>query len=288
MIPPGYTEIVSWSTYASEGAGQMLGLKVFDDNLPSNQYAVIRHDGLRTLTPETVNTFAVEIPVAGGDVIGLNTGNASLALPNGCVFSAPASDTYAFSVNAALNDGEGGTYAPEKLGRVNVSALVEAPPALTFVSPDRGPASGGTPVVIAGHDLTAAKSVTFGGAPAASFSVNSDNALTAVSPPSSASTVDVTVTTAAGTTAKSAADHFTFEPLPPGMSNQGPPAPSCVVPKLRRLGLAAVRRRLTAAHCHLGRITGPRGRRARVKGQSVKPGTVLPSGARVGVRLGVP
>jgi hypothetical protein len=289
VVPPGYTEIASWSTYAAEGAGQLLGLKVFDDHLPSDEYAVIKHDPLRPLTPGVINTFPVEIPVAGGDVIGLDNGNSSLALPNACAFSASPTDAFAFSLNLSLGDGQEGTYKVEKGDRINVSAVVEAPPAANFVSPARGPVSGGTSVIIAGHDLTGAKAVAFGDAPATRFTVDSDDAITAVSPPSSSATgVEVTVTTAAGTTAKSPDVRFTYEPLPPAAAEQVPQkAPSCVVPRLRGRRLAAARRRLRAAHCSAGRVRGRRGPRARVKGQSAKPGTVLPAGTAVNVRLGL-
>jgi hypothetical protein len=274
-VPLGYTEIVSWSTYASEGEGQVLELKVFDDHLPSGQYAVIRHDQPRTLTPSAINTFPVEISVAPGDIIGLDDVNASPELPSGCVFPYEAADTFAFSLNSALGDGEGGTYKVEKLGRVNAIAVVEAPPAVDLIGPSRGPASGGTTVVIAGHDLTAAKRVSFG-----------DGAIAAVSPPSSPRTVDVTVTTAAGTTPKSAPDRFTYDAPSAEVPRGERPTSNCIVPRLHGRLLAAVRRKLKAAHCRPGKITGPRGRRARVRRQSVKPGTVLPSGASVAVRLG--
>src|SRR5207248_594505 len=51
---------------------------------------------------------------------------------------------------------------------------------------------------------------TFGGLDAASFIVNSDTSITAISPPLAASTVDVVVTTPTGTSAVSSSDHFTF------------------------------------------------------------------------------
>jgi hypothetical protein len=79
------------------------------------------------------------------------------------------------------------------------------------VSPNSGPAAGGTSVTITGtgfsNGLTAVK---FGTTPAASFSVVNDTTVTAVSPAHTVSTVDVTVTTASGTSATSALDQFTF------------------------------------------------------------------------------
>jgi S-layer homology domain/IPT/TIG domain len=77
--------------------------------------------------------------------------------------------------------------------------LARAPkaPTVASVSPQGGPASGGTRVTIAGDGFAAATGVSFGGVPAA-FSVKSDTTIVAFAPPASqaAGTVDVTVTAA--------------------------------------------------------------------------------------------
>lgn len=82
-------------------------------------------------------------------------------------------------------------------------------PVLTGVVPNSGPVAGGTSVTIAGKYLTGATAVAFG-ASAASFTVVSDTAVTAVSPAHAAATVDITVTAAGGTSATSPNDQFTF------------------------------------------------------------------------------
>ncbi|MCW2971525.1 MAG: hypothetical protein JWO23_2652 [Solirubrobacterales bacterium] len=56
-------------------------------------------------------------------------------------------------------------------------------PAATSVAPDVGPEAGGTSVTITGSRLAEASAVHFGSAPAASFTVNPDGSITAVSPP---------------------------------------------------------------------------------------------------------
>jgi len=88
------------------------------------------------------------------------------------------------------------------------------PPRVTSISVTVGPATGGTSVNIAGTGFTGATAVHFGGRTAASFIVNSDTSITAVSPAASGGTVDVTVTTAGGTSAASASDQFTFVAAP--------------------------------------------------------------------------
>ena len=83
-------------------------------------------------------------------------------------------------------------------------------PAVTQVEPDRGPTAGGTPVVITGTGFIGATAVKFGSTNATSFTVSSADSITAISPPG-AGTVNVTVSTAAGTSAENVADEFSYE-----------------------------------------------------------------------------
>jgi hypothetical protein len=83
-------------------------------------------------------------------------------------------------------------------------------PTVTGVVPSSGPTAGGTPVTITGTKFTGATAVKFGGNDAASFTVDSDTQIRATSPAGVASVVDVTVTTANGTSASSANDKFTY------------------------------------------------------------------------------
>ena len=85
-----------------------------------------------------------------------------------------------------------------------------APPTITSVSPASGPASGGTSVVITGTNLLSAIAVKFGSTNATGFTVNSATQIIATSPAGAAGTVDITVTTAVGTSATSTADQYTY------------------------------------------------------------------------------
>ncbi|MCE0539203.1 IPT/TIG domain-containing protein, partial [Kineosporia rhizophila] len=71
-------------------------------------------------------------------------------------------------------------------------------PTISAVAPSAGPVAGGTSVTISGSGLTGASAVTFDGTPAASFTVNNDSTITAVTPPGSAGTAVVRVTTVGG------------------------------------------------------------------------------------------
>ena len=89
-----------------------------------------------------------------------------------------------------------------------------AAPTVTGIAPTSGTTGGGTTVIITGTNLTAALAVKFGSANATSYTVNSGTQITATSPAGSAGTVDITVTTAGGTSATSGADQFTYVAAP--------------------------------------------------------------------------
>jgi hypothetical protein len=82
-------------------------------------------------------------------------------------------------------------------------------PTVTGVSPNTGPATGGTSVVITGSGFLGTTSVAFG-ATAVSGSVVSDTTIVVTSPAHASATVSVRVTTPLGTSADTTADNFTF------------------------------------------------------------------------------
>jgi alpha-tubulin suppressor-like RCC1 family protein len=81
-------------------------------------------------------------------------------------------------------------------------------PTVTRIEPEEGPRNGGASVTITGTNLSEATAVRFGSTNATSFTVNSGTSITAIAPPASPSTVDIRVTTPAGTSATSVADQF--------------------------------------------------------------------------------
>jgi hypothetical protein len=109
-------------------------------------------------------------------------------------------------------------------GYLQLAPTFVPPPRLTGLSGTVGPASGGTPVSITGTGFTGATGVAFGSSAAASFTVNSDTSISAVTPAASPGTVDVTVTTPGGQSAMSPTYAFTFVGQPSVSSvspNQG-------------------------------------------------------------------
>jgi hypothetical protein len=117
---------------------------------------------------------------------------------------APAGAVGTVDITVAVPGGSSATSAADQFTYTAASA-----PTVTGVSPNTGTTAGGGTVTITGTNFTGATAVSFGAVAAASFTVNSATSITATAPPESAGTVDVTVTTAGGTSATSAAYHFT-------------------------------------------------------------------------------
>jgi len=88
-------------------------------------------------------------------------------------------------------------------------------PYVTGVSPSSGTNSPLVPVTITGANFTSGAEVDFGGVPATDVTFNSSTSITAGEPAGTASgPVDVTVTTAVGTSTTSPADQFTYDLVP--------------------------------------------------------------------------
>lgn len=125
---------------------------------------------------------------------------------------------FSFFVNVATGDlnGDG---KPELIGcdkgstdNYKVSVLqniMTVTPTITAISPTSGPTTGGTTVTITGTNLTGA-TVKFGSIDATNVTVKSATEITATAPAGTAGKVDITVTTAGGTSTISSADEFTY------------------------------------------------------------------------------
>ena len=99
----------------------------------------------------------------------------------------------------------------------------QAPPTVTGISPAAGPTAGGTVITITGTNLTNATAVTFGSTAATHVTVVNATAVTATAPAHAAGTVDVTITTPGGTSAKSSADQYAYV-APPAVTAVAPAA----------------------------------------------------------------
>ena len=82
------------------------------------------------------------------------------------------------------------------------------------------------------------------------------------------------MTTPGGTSEATSADRFSYK--------------ACVVPKLKGKKLKAAKNALRSAGCTLGRVTGEKGKKAKVLKQKPQPGKVLAPGSKVNVKLVLP
>jgi len=268
VVPPRGVRITSWSTNAAAGQGQMMTMKVLR-LISGSTYEVVGHDGPRALTPGVINTFQTNIAVEPGDVLGNNDDNAATA-PNACVFPAPDSN---LTAEGDLGDRMSAEFFGEPNFRLNLTAVVTSLPGISSINAGSGSIEGGTSTLITGQDLTGASAVNFGSLRAAGFTVDSDGQITAIAPPSATpGAVDVSVTTALGTSPTVVADKFTYT--------------ACVVPKLEGKKLSAIELKLRKGDCKLGRLKGKPTRSAKVTKQSPKPGKVLAPQSRVNVSVG--
>jgi hypothetical protein len=97
------------------------------------------------------------------------------------------------------------------------------PPSIKKLTPNKGPAAGGSSVTIAGANLEGATAVDFGATPAASFVVNSSSSISAVAPEAPAGLVDVRITTPFGVSVIVLSDRYKFLPTITHVSpNSGP------------------------------------------------------------------
>lgn len=112
-------------------------------------------------------------------------------------------------------------FSGEGLGAIAMGRIaLPSPPLLYRISPAQGSETGGTAVAITGERLTGATVVLFGGIPSPSFTVDSGDLITAVSPPHVEGPVDVTVYTQNGGYTYPAG--FTYTEIPPTVTGLSP------------------------------------------------------------------
>lgn len=107
------------------------------------------------------------------------------------------------------------TWMENSTNPVSIQVARFSGPIITGVSPQYGPITGGTSVIITGTGFTGTSAINFGSVPATSFIVHSDLQITAISPAHAVGTADITVISSGLTSATSSTDQFTFQNLPP-------------------------------------------------------------------------
>jgi hypothetical protein len=179
----------------------------------SDQFTYISRPTVSSVAPNT-GTTAGGTPVT---ITGANFTGASAVKFGSTTVSYTVTNATQISATSPAGSGmvdvtvttPGGTSAT---GSGDRFTFVAPPPTVTSVSPTTGPAAGGTPVTITGTNFAGATAVKFGSA-TATYTVNSATQISATSP-AGAGLVDVTVTTAGGTSATGASDQFTYISAP--------------------------------------------------------------------------
>ncbi|MDX6373283.1 MAG: hypothetical protein QOD98_2271, partial [Nocardioidaceae bacterium] len=97
-------------------------------------------------------------------------------------------------------------------------------PSVTRLTPQNGPTTGGTDVVIKGHDLSGVKRVLFGATRATDVRVKSARKLVVRTPAQKAGLVRVRVVTDHGSSKQSGATHFTYVTPTPSLTRVSPAA----------------------------------------------------------------
>jgi len=174
-------------------------------------------------SPTISSISPVAGPTSGGTIVTISGTNltGATAVNFGATNAASFTVNSATSITATAPAGVVGTVdvtATTPVGTSATSASDEftfvAAPTVTGVSPNSGPTGGTTSVVITGTNLSGATAVKFGATNASGYTINSATQITATSPAGAAGTVDITVTTAGGTSATSASDQFTYVAAP--------------------------------------------------------------------------
>ena len=176
-----------------------------------------------TASPSVTTMTHSSGPIAGGTVVtfkGTNLSDAYAVNFGGVGASkVTATDTEISATTAAT--GTGGTVNVTVVfsgGAASISGgeFTYIAPAVTVVSPIRGPQHGGTPVTITGTDLGNATSVMFGGTPVVPTSVT-DTQVVAISPLGQVhGTVDIQIQTPSGLTPIVPVDKFAY--IPPAIT----------------------------------------------------------------------
>ncbi|WP_263358142.1 IPT/TIG domain-containing protein [Acidicapsa ligni] len=216
--------------------------------VPANLIAAPGTANVTVVTPSGISpisafTISAAIPTITGitPASGTTTGGTSVTITGTNFTGATAVNFGAAGASFIVNSGTSITAtSPVGTGTVDVkvttaggtsatsaadqfSYIVPAP-TVTAIAPAIGPTIGGSSVTITGTNFSGVSGVSFGGTAASGFTVNSATSITATSPRESAGAVDVTVTTANGTSVTSAADQFTYSGTAPALSALSPSA----------------------------------------------------------------
>jgi len=232
------TSQVSWSSSAPtvagvSASGALSALSVGPTTATASLYGVSGSLNLNVTPSPTVTGVA---PSSGSTVGGnlVTISGTDFATGDAVSFGGTASSTVSVtsptSITAAAPPGAAGpvdvtvtdptSLVTSPTSPADAYTYITPPPTVTGVSPASGPATGGTPVAIAGTGFVSGSTVSFGGAAATGVTVNSPTSISATDPAGAIGPVDVTVTNVNGTSLTSPADTFTYAAVAPAITTQ--------------------------------------------------------------------
>lgn len=209
-VPDGSANLVfviDTATNTITGSFSTAGAEPIDVSLtPDGARAyVATNDGVSVIDTATDTIIAtIPIPADGLPLAILMSGDGTTAYTaNAFTNDVSVIDTATNTVTYTIPVGN----SPVDLGQ----APTVPPPAIASINPNSGVLGGGTTVTITGTAFTGATAVSFGRTPATSFTVNSDTSITATAPPAAGvGSVDITVTTPAGTSSPVIRDQYAY------------------------------------------------------------------------------
>ena len=214
LTPPG-TGSVAVSVTNAGGVSAAFGSFTYQATAPSVS-------GLDVATgPATGGTT---ITITGANLNGASAVNFGAVAATSFTVNSPTSITAVAPAQAAGTvqvtvTTPNGTSAPS--GASQFQYVGASAPTVTALTPSFGPQAGGTSVTIQGSGFTGASQVLFGSVAATGVTVLDDTHITATAPAQASGTVDVTVTTPAGTSAVSDSDSFQYVAVGPAVTSLG-------------------------------------------------------------------
>lgn len=261
--------IVRWRVQGAKGGP--FYLRVLHPNGKGGYEAAGTSQGASP-TDEGLQTFNTNLKVRAGDLIGIDPTSGDDVIGVVDVSGASYASIFPTPFEGSVVPSSESISGKE----IELAAEIQPEPEITAVTPPFGSIAGGTVVTITGTNFNQANEVKFGSTPAG-FTVDSDTEITTTVPRSTKpGSVNVAVTTFAGTNPNTRFDDFVYT--------------ACVVPKLKNRTLKLAKKLIRRRGCKLGhvkKVEAPTAKKVgKVLKQQPKPGKILPPGARVRLQVG--
>ncbi|HEY7390861.1 MAG TPA: IPT/TIG domain-containing protein [Bryobacteraceae bacterium] len=158
----------------------------------------------------TCTVSLTNVAPAGGVAVPIATNNSFLPVPAPSVTVPAGASTVTFTAKAGTISSSQSATLTATLSGVSKTATISllGPLAVSAVSPNSGPATGGTPVTITGANFVSGATVTFGGTAASNVTVVNSTTITTTTPTHAVGAVTVSVS--AGGQSANRANGFTY------------------------------------------------------------------------------